>query len=206
MSIAEFFRGVSRARTPMLLVAALLVAAATVLPVWGMVLVSTQYPEGLRMVVYPARIAGDLAEINALNHYIGMTPVSDGFFVELQYLRPVLVVVAAALVLAAAARHTRWLTMAPLAVLAGLGVGGLGMMRYRLWQFGHQLDPQAPITIDPFTPPMIGLNQIAQFATYSYFSWGFFLPLAAAVLLALVVAADRRRDVLRVRGGLLAVA
>ena len=206
MSIADFFRGVSRARTPMLLVAALLVAAATVLPVWGMVLVSTQYPEGLRMVVYPARIAGDLAEINALNHYIGMTPVSDGFFVELQYLRPVLVVVAAALVLAAAARHTRWLTMASLAVLAGLGVGGLGMMRYRLWQFGHQLDPQAPITIDPFTPPMIGLNQIAQFATYSYFSWGFFLPLAAAVLLALVVAADRRRDVLRVRGGLLAVA
>jgi hypothetical protein len=190
----------------MLLVAALLVAAATVLPVWGMVLVSTQYPEGLRMVVYPARIAGDLAEINALNHYIGMTPVSDGFFVELQYLRPVLVVVAAALVLAAAARHTRWLTMAPLAVLAGLGVGGLGMMRYRLWQFGHQLDPQAPITIDPFTPPMIGLNQIAQFATYSYFSWGFFLALAAAVLLAVVVAADRRRDVLRVRGGLFAVA
>jgi hypothetical protein len=53
---------------------------------------------------------------------------------------------------------------------------------------------------------MIGLNQIAQFATYSYFSWGFFLPLAAAVLLALVVAADRRCDVLRVRGGLLAVA
>ncbi len=67
-------------------------------------------------------------------------------------------------------------------------------MRYRLWQFGHQLDPQAPITIEPFTPPMVGLNQIAQFATYSYFGWGFFLPLAAAVLLALVTIADRRRD------------
>jgi hypothetical protein len=190
----------------MLLLAALLVAAATVLPVWGMVLVSTQYPEGLRMVVYPARIAGDLAEINALNHYIGMTPISDSFFVELQYLRPVLLGLAAALALAAVARYTRWLTIVPLAVLAGLGVGGLGMMRYRLWQFGHQLDPQAPITIEPFTPPMVGLNQIAQFATYSYFSWGLFLPLAAAVLLALVVVADRRRDVVRVRGGLLAVA
>ena len=206
MRIAEFFRAVSRARTPMLLGAALLVAAATVLPVWGMVLVSTQYPEGLRLVVYPAGIAGDLAEINTLNHYIGMTPISDGFFAELQYLRPVLLGVAAALALAAIARHTRWLTMLPLAVLAGLGVGGLGMMRYRLWQFGHQLDPQAAITIDPFTPPMIGLNQIAQFATYSYFSWGFFLPLAAAVLLALVVVADRRRDVIGVRGALLAVA
>ena len=57
-----------------------------------------------------------------------------------------------------------------------LGAGGLGLMRYRLWQFGHQLDPLAAITIDPFTPPMVGLNQIAQFATYSYFSWGVFLP------------------------------
>jgi copper chaperone NosL len=206
MSTAGFFKAVSRARTPLLLVAALLVAAATVLPVWGMVLVSTQYPEGLRMVVYPARIAGDLAEINALNHYIGMTPISEGFFVELQYLRPVLLAVAAALALAAVTRYTRWLTILPLAVLSGLGVGGLGMMRYRLWQFGHQLDSQAAITIDPFTPPMIGLNQIAQFATYSYFSWGFFLPVAAAVLLTLVVIADVRRDVVGVRGALLAVA
>jgi hypothetical protein len=171
-----------------------------------MVLVSTQYPEGLRMIVYPARIVGDLAEINALNHYIGMTAISDGVFVELQYLRPVLLGVAAALVLAAAARSTRWLTIVPLAVMASLGIGGLAMMRYRLWQFGHQLDPRAPITIDPFTPPMVGLNQIAQFATYSYFSWGFFLPVAAAVLLALVAVADRRRDVTGRRHTLLAVA
>jgi hypothetical protein len=39
---------------------------------------------------------------------------------------------------------------------------------------------------------MVGLNQIAQFATYSYFSWGFFLPVAAGLLVALVVLADRR--------------
>jgi hypothetical protein len=53
---------------------------------------------------------------------------------------------------------------------------------------------------------MVGLNQIAQFATYSYFSWGFFLPVAAAVLLALVAVADRRRDVTGRRHTLLAVA
>jgi hypothetical protein len=180
-------------RTPLLLVAALLLAAATMLPLWGMTLVSTQYPEGLRMVVYPTRIAGDLAEINALNHYIGMTPISDSLFVELRFLRPALLALSAVLVVAAAVRHTRWVTSIPLAGLAALGAGGLGIMGYRLWQFGHQLDPQAAITIDPFTPPMIGLNQIAQFATYSYFSWGFFLPVAAGLLVALVVLADRRR-------------
>jgi hypothetical protein len=192
MSIGEFLQKVSRRRTPLLLLASLLLGAATLLPLWGMTLVSTQYPEGLRMVVYPSRIVGDLAEINALNHYIGMTPIADGFFVELRYLRPALLALAAMLVVAAALRQTRWLAAIPLAGLAALGAGGLGVMRYRLWQFGHQLDPQAAITIDPFTPPMVGLNQIAQFATYSYFSWGFFLPVAAGLLVALVVLADRR--------------
>ena len=191
--VAGFLGHISRRRTPLLLLAALLLAGATMLPLWGMILVSTQYPEGLRMVVYPARIVGDLAEINALNHYIGMTPIADDFFVELRYLRPALLVLAGGLALAAGLRHARWVAVTSLASMAALGVAGLGAMRYRLWQFGHQLDPQAAITIDPFTPPMIGLHQIAQFATYSYFSWGFFLPVAAGVVVALVVLADRRR-------------
>jgi hypothetical protein len=206
MSIAEFLQKVSRRRTPLLLLGSLLLGAATLLPLWGMTLVSTQYPEGLRMVVYPSRIVGDLAEINALNHYIGMTPIADGFFVELRFLRPALLALAAMLVVAAALRQTRWVAAIPLAGLAVLGAGGLGVMRYRLWQFGHQLDPQAAITIDPFTPPMVGLNQIAQFATYSYFSWGFFLPVAAGLLVALVVLADRRYPRPLVRRAVLAAA
>jgi len=79
-------------------------------------------------------------------------------------------------------------------------------MRHRLWQFGHQLDPRAAITIDPFTPPMVGLNQIAQFASYSYFSWGFFLPLMAGLLVTLVVLADRRGRRAPVTRAVLAVA
>jgi hypothetical protein len=53
---------------------------------------------------------------------------------------------------------------------------------------------------------MVGLNQIAQFASYSYFSWGFFLPLAAGMLVTLVVLADRRRLRAPAGGALLAVA
>jgi hypothetical protein len=193
MRIAGLLAQIERRRTPLLLAAAVLLAAASLLPLWGMVLVSTQYPEGLRMVVYPTRIVGDLAEINALNHYIGMTPIADDFFVELRYLRPALLVLAGALALAALARRARWMPVLPLVGMIAMAAAGLGVMRYRLWQFGHQLDPQAPITIDPFTPPMVGLNQIAQFASYSYFSWGFFLPLVAGLLVALVVVADRRR-------------
>ena len=193
MRIAGVLAGVERKRTPLLLAAAALLAAASLLPLWGMVLVSTQYPDGLRMVVYPSRIVGDIAEINALNHYIGMTPIADDFFTELRFLQPALFALAGLVALAALVRSSRWIAWLPLAGMIGLAAGGLGIMRYRLWQFGHELDPTAPITIDPFTPPMVGLNQIAQFASYSYFSWGFFLPLAAGTLVALVVLADRRR-------------
>ena len=77
MSVAGLLTEVSRKRKALLILAALLLGAAPALPLWGMTLVSTQYPEGLRLVVYPARIAGDVNEINALNHYIGMTPISD---------------------------------------------------------------------------------------------------------------------------------
>ncbi|MGH7580151.1 MAG: hypothetical protein ACREM9_08265 [Gemmatimonadales bacterium] len=192
MSTAGVLSAVGRRRRMLLILAALLLAAATVLPLWGMTLVSTQYPEGLRLVVYPTRIVGDVNEINALNHYIGMTPISDGFFTELRFLRPALLLLAGGLVAAALARQARWITVAALAGMAVLGAAGLGLMRYRLWQFGHQLDPQAAITIEPFTPPMVGLNQIAQFASYSYFTWGVFLPVVAGLLVTLVVLADRR--------------
>ncbi len=94
MSVAGLLTEVSRKRKALLILAALLLGAAPALPLWGMTLVSTQYPEGLRLVVYPARIAGDVNEINALNHYIGMTPISADFFTELRYLQPALFLLA----------------------------------------------------------------------------------------------------------------
>ena len=167
----------------LLIAAALLVAAAIVLPLWGMTLVSTQYPEGLRMVVYANRIIGDINEINALNRFIGMHPITDDFFSELRWL-PLLFGASAALCLAAAIVNRFWATLVPLAAMSGIAVYGLVSMRHRLWQFGHELDPTAPMDLPPFTPPMLGGHQIAQFASYSYFTWGTVFPLIAAAFVA----------------------
>ena len=181
-----------RWRTAILLTAAGLMAAAIILPLWGMTLVSTQYPEGLRMVVYPGRIVGDLAEINALNRYIGMTPISADFFVELRLL-PIAFGAVAALIVCSALVRRRWSPALPLLAMATVAAYGFFSMQSRLHQFGHDLDPTAPITIEPFTPPMMGLNQIAQFASYTYFSWGTVLPLVAGILVTLVLWAGWRR-------------
>jgi hypothetical protein len=180
---------VTRYRRQLLLAAAALTLAAVFLPLWGMTLVSTQYPEGLRMIVFAGRIVGDIAELNALNHYVGMIPISDAFFSELRFLPLGFATVAAACAAAGFIRR-RWIAAAPLALMLCLAAGGFWTMQRRLYQFGHDLDPTAAIQIDPFTPPMLGENQIAQFATYAYFDWGTILPLAAGVVVAMVLAAD----------------
>lgn len=170
----------------LLVVAGALTALAIVLPLWGMTLVSTQYPEGLRMVVYPNHIRGDLAEINALNHYIGMHPIADDFFAELRWL-PWLFGGTAVLCAFAAVVRRFWAALLPLGAMMGTAAYGLVSMRQRLWQFGHELDPTAPMEIEPFTPPMLGQNQIAQFASYSYFSYGTLLPAIGAGMIVLAL-------------------
>ena len=186
-------------RSALMVLAALLTGLAILLPLWGMTLASIQYPEGLRMVVYPTRIAGDLREINMLNGYIGMPKVSREFFLELQVL-PYLLGAAALLTLAVAFVRHAALRALPLLGLAGIAAYGFRSMALRMHQYGHELDPMAPIDIEPFTPPMFGENQIAQFGTYAYFSWGTVLPLFAGLLIALVVWADIQEARARRRG------
>ena len=48
-----------------------------------------------------------------------------------------------------------------------LGFSG-ARFAFQLYTYGHQLDPSAPIDMEPFTPPIFGTRQIANFATASY--------------------------------------
>ncbi len=51
------------------------------------------------------------------------------------------------------------------------GVFSLGSFAYRLYSYGHHLDPHAPMKIKPFMPVVFGSQQIANFVQTS-------LPLA----------------------------
>jgi hypothetical protein len=48
------------------------------------------------------------------------------------------------------------------------GIFSLGTFWYRLYTFGHRLSPDAPVTVEPFTPPILGNQRIANFDVYSY--------------------------------------
>lgn len=158
---------------------------AIVLPLWQMTMVSNQYPEGLRMQIYTYMLRGDLQEINTLNHYIGMHPLDGEHFPELRIL-PISFALGGLLCLLAVALRRRSITTL---VLAGGLVSGLGTMSiliYRLYSYGHTLDPKAAIRIKPFMPLPIGANQLANFHVTSFFHLGSVLFILA--LLGLVAA------------------
>lgn len=182
MSPTDLFKGeLSRNARIMITVAALLLLPAAFLPVWKITLVAPQYPDGLSLVIYPHKVAGEIQEVNVLNHYIGMKEIEPDEFPEFRFI-PFLIM--------------RFLAFAVLAALvarleiAAIGwidfvVFGLVMLvdfQHWLYQYGHNLSPSAPIRMEPFTPKFIGTTQVANFTVQSWPAAGALLMGAAGAL------------------------
>lgn len=169
-----------------------MIVASLFFPWWAMKFIAPQYPEGLNIIVFPDHLEGQIDIVNGLNHYIGMANFSEENFPELNYLNYLIGGLAAITVLTAILRKKSILYG-----LIGLFVlgGALGVYDLHRWlkNFGTNLSPQAPIKIDPFIPPIIGENTLANFVTYSTVEMGAFLVIAAFVLLLIPLWKDRKK-------------
>jgi copper chaperone NosL len=171
-------RPVNRTGRVLVLAATVLLLLGGTLPLWRISLVAPQYAEGLTLDMYAYQIVAgnngqDLAEINTLNHYIGMKPIAQADFLEMKLL-PFAIGVFALLALRIVVLG-RIVTLVDLSVLfMYFGAFSLGSFAYRLYSYGHHLDPRAPMKIDPFMPVVMGSQQIANFVQTS-------LPLAGTV-------------------------
>src|SRR5262245_44703479 len=145
--------------------------AAIFLPLWQMTMISNQYPEGLRLWIYTFMLRGDLQEINTLNHYIGMHPLDAANFAELRIL-PYSFGLGGLLCLLAAALRRRWITTWVLAGGVASGLGSMAILFYELYNYGHDLNPKAAIKVQPFMPPPVGTNQLANFHVTSFLHIG----------------------------------
>lgn len=176
------------ARMLMLLAAGCLVLAL-LLPLWRIGLVAPQYMEGLSLQIYSYQlVAGnngqDLHEINNLNHYIGMKPLAEADFIEMRWV-PFALGLFILLALRAVAIGTVSSLIDLLTLFLYFTAFSFGSFYYRLYTYGHQLDPRAPMTIEPFTPVLIGRQQIANFLQSSWPQWGtLFLGLFPLLLVA----------------------
>jgi hypothetical protein len=169
---------------PRLLVvaAALLLVAIYIFPLWNMTMFAPQYPEGLRLDIYSYKLVGgnngqDIPEINILNHYIGMRDLVTEDFTEFKWL-PFMVGVLGLLYLRAAVMGTVGGFLDVVVLNAYFSAFALWSFGYRMYAYGHNLAPSAPVKVPPFMPPMFGSKQLANFEVYSY-------PQAASYAMAL---------------------
>jgi hypothetical protein len=153
-------------------------------PLWQISLVAPQYQEGLRLDIHSWRIVAgnhghDLAEINNLNHYIGMKPLAEADFFEMKWM-PFLLGAFVIYTLRAAVFGMMRYVVDLFMLFAYFGAFSLASFVYRMWSYGHSLDPHAPVHIAPFTPVIFGTQKIANFTQSS-------LPQIGAYLLTVYV-------------------
>ncbi len=154
-------------------------------PLWRISMKAPQYPAGLYLDVYTYKVDGghkgqDIKEINTLNHYIGMRPIDRAALKDLDWIPFALGLLIVLTLRCAAIGNVR--ALLDLVVITGyVSAFAFGRFIYKLYVFGHELDPAAPLKIKPFTPAIFGEKQIANFSTASY-------PQSGTILIGVFVA------------------
>lgn len=176
----------------LLLLARVLLLISLFMPYWHMELKAPQYPDGLHMVAYINNLSGDVAEIDGLNHYIGMRSLHDAAKFERELGVFAMIAFVVMLELASAIR-SHWAAVLVLPVILFPAVFLLDLY---LWMrhFGLNLDPNAPLSnaIKPFVPTALGEGGIGQFRTYASAGIGLWLSTAASVVIIVALFFHRR--------------
>ncbi len=166
--------------------AALLPVGAYLVPIWGILLYAPQYPEGISLYIWVNRITGQLDLVNGLNHYIGMKPITPESIPELRWMPGLLAA------LSVTGLAVAWVNSARFAVVWLVSfalLGLLGLYDFYLWgyDYGHNLDPHAPIQVPgmSYQPPLIGVKELLNFTAVSFPHLGALL-LAVAFLCGVV--------------------
>lgn len=185
--------------------AALLLGAVYLLPLWTVRLVAPQYPEGLGMHIGVSTVSGlkptDLDNINGLNHYIGMHAIVPEAIPELRLMPWVVgLVIAGGVVTGLVARRSLLLAWTG----GYLAVALAGLADFWKWEYryGHDLDFANAIIKIPgmsYQPPLLGSKQLLNFTATSWPAAGgvlagvsMCLALAAVVLMLRDRGQDRR--------------
>ena len=158
---------------------------AVMLPLWHIRLQAPQYPDGLSVDIYAHTITSghedrDLREINILNHYVGMKKIERAAFADLDWLPFGFGALAILLLRVAAIGDVR--ALLDLVVMVGyFALFSAGRFVYKLWVYGHELSPDAPVKVAPFMPPVLGSKQIGNFTSHAEPGWGTYAFAAFAV-------------------------
>jgi copper chaperone NosL len=177
----------------LILIAVLVLLPTFFFPLWNMSFYSNQYTDGLVLHIYSYQLEGgktpnrdDLREINSLNHYIGMRPLLESDFSEFTWV-PLVIGLLMILALRAMVLGKMSNLVDVFVLFTYFGLFSLWSFYHRLYMYGHNLDPTASIKVQPFTPPVFGSKQIANFMVNSFPGFASYALFAFAVLLLLSI-------------------
>lgn len=183
----------------LILVAVLVMVPGFFFPLWNMTFYSNQYTDGLVLHIYSYQLEGgktpnrdDLREINSLNHYIGMRPLLESDFSEFTWV-PLVIGLLMILALRAMVLGKMSNLVDVFVLFTYFGLFSMWSFYHRLYMYGHNLDPTASIKVPPFTPPVFGTKQIANFTVNSYPGLASYCLFAFALLLLVAILLSARR-------------
>ncbi|MBY0435543.1 MAG: hypothetical protein K2U26_15685 [Cyclobacteriaceae bacterium] len=169
-------------------ISALVLISAYFVPLWQILMWAPQYPEGLEMKIWISNLSGDVRTISALNHYIGMRTIEVSMFPEFGYMIYIVgVTIGIGLLASLLGKRLLLLTYVGVVFAAGLGA----LVDFYLWgyDYGHNLNPEAPIKIEgmSYQPPLIGTKVLLNFTAFSGPDIGGWIFIGVAVLLMVLV-------------------
>ncbi len=153
---------------------------------WRFQLFAPQYPKGLALVIHLTGVEGDVAEINTINHYIGMGHIEDAAALERDFAAWLVAGLVLAVVAATLYAGRRYTTLGAWMAI-GFPLGFVVDTQYWMYRFGHDLDSRAAIDIPPFTPVLLGEGKVGQFRTIATPEWGFYLALLGVALVGVAM-------------------
>lgn len=176
----------------MIIVASLILVLTFFFPLWKIDLVAPQYPEGLGIRIWINQISGlkpnDLQSINGLNHYIGMKIIDPDSIPELKIM-PYIIVFMILFGLFNSYKKNPKLVYIWIGLF--LILGAIGLYDFYMWEYnyGHQLNPDAPIKIPgmAYQPPLIGSKQLLNINAVSLPSIGAIVIMISIILSAYAV-------------------
>lgn len=168
-----------------LCVCSVALAAVIFLPIWRIELDAAQYPEGLELQIHSDKLAGNVDVINGLNHYIGMKTLHADDFIEFTVLPYIIGFFALSFLVVAISGKRKWVYVLFAAFLLFGVVAMVDFYRW-LYEYGHDLDPNAPIIVPgmAYQPPLLGFKQLLNFGAYSIPDIGGWIFISVGILLA----------------------
>ncbi|MFN8417160.1 MAG: hypothetical protein U0U66_12590 [Cytophagaceae bacterium] len=156
-------------------------------PIWRINLEAPQYPEGLGMQIWVNRLEGDISTINGLNHYIGMKFIEETSIPELKYMPFILAAIIGFGIIVSISKSKKLLYTWAFLLLAMCVIGGVD---FYLWEYdyGHNLDPHAPIKIPgmSYQPPLFGSKELLNFNAHSYPHIGGWIIISVSIIVVVL--------------------